>query len=65
MKNKSALVIGANGMVGTALMRALAKNKKPEHNFISRTQNYYDETIDMSSSQATIFGISLPHFVHW
>ena len=27
MKNKSALVIGANGMVGTALMRALAKNK--------------------------------------
>ena len=27
MKNKSALVIGANGMVGTALMKALARSK--------------------------------------
>ncbi len=27
MKNKSALVVGANGMVGTALMKALARSK--------------------------------------
>ena len=28
MKNKSALVIGASGMVGTALMKVLGRSKK-------------------------------------